>query len=376
MQLKISVVVSTILTSSLYAQDYVKVQYLQYNEANNRVDVQAPSLEVNKDFGLDYTLNAKVVSDSVSGGTPIYTDTSSGGTAFSRSNNNSASAEKKNVEFTEQRTYAAVSLLTRLDKSRDEITTSFSRSYESDYASNNLGISYLMWADDSKNRSYNFGFAYQANEILIKECTLNSECTDSTSSASEKMTSSLITGEFGVTQVLDKSSLIKAGLFYTSEDGYLSNSYLNVVRNDTNVVAEIRPNKRTSYGLNLKYFRSINKSIDSNINYKYYTDDWDINSHTIDLNSYYKFSKSLILGVGLRYYTQSEANFYKDSSFNNNEEYASMDDRLSSFNSITYKTNLKYKANKSLEYDIGYNLYKQSTDLSASYLTIGMKYNF
>lgn len=377
MQLKLSLVTASLLTS-LMAEDYVSLQYLQYDENDNKVSVSAPSLEVNKDFGLDYTLNTKLIVDSVSGATSILTDTSSGASAFSRSEStNSNNIKKQNVEFTEQRSYIGFSLLKRFDKSRDELTTSLSRSYESDYESVNIGFDYLHWLNESKNTSINFGLSYQMNEILIKECTLNYQCADSTSSASEKMDSSLYSLETGVTQIIDKSSLIKANIFYSNEDGYLSNPYYNVARdNYTKLIAEIRPNKRTSYGFNLKYFKSLNSKFDYNLKYKYYTDDWDINSHTIDLNTYYKFTKKFILGLGLRYYNQSEAKFYNNKSFDNNEKYASSDERLSSFDAITYKTNFIYKANKKIEYNLSYNMYEQSTDLKANYMGVGLKYKF
>lgn len=377
---KLSVVAATFLASSLTAEDYVRVQYLQYDESSNRISVKAPSLEVNKEFGVDYSLNIKAVKDGVSGATPIYHDTSSGASAFSRSKNTSVNNIKKsNVKMTESRAYTAASLVTRFEN-RQELTTSFSRSYESDYASNNLSADYLFYENQSKNRSYNIGFAYQKNQILIKDCTLNSQC-DTQSSASEKKDASLYTIESGVTQIIDKTSLAKFSLFYSSEDGYLSNPYYNVVRNNNgttaDVVAEIRPDTRVSYGFNLKYFKSISKDLTLKTKYKFYLDDWDINSHTIDINSYYNLSTNLIFGLGLRYYTQSEANFYnKSSSYFTSQKYATHDDRLSDMNSTTLKSSLDYKLNKSLSLDVGINSYKQSTGLSAMYYSLGVKYKF
>ena len=234
-----------------------------------------------------------------------------------------------------------------------------------------------------KNRSYDIGLSYQANTILIKDCTQNSQCSnaDAISGASSKETSSLLSTEYGVTQIIDKNSLAKVSLFYSTEDGYLSNPYYNVVRNNNgttaDVVAERRPDKRTAYGFNLKYIRAFTDTFSSKFKYKFYTDDWGIGSHTLDINNYYELSSKYKIGFGLRYYTQSEADFYNESTtYFTNQTNASHDDRLSSFNAITYKTSLDYKYNDKISYNIGFNLYKHSTDLSATYSSIGFKYKF
>jgi len=382
---KLSVVTAAVLlTSTLYAEDYVRVNYMQYNESDSRVKVLAPSIELNKELGVDYTLNAKIIADSVSGGTPMYVDSSSGASGYTKRGKGvtSANINKQNVEMTEQRSYAAFSLVKRL-KNRDEITTSFSKSYESDYDSNTLSLGYLTWADESKNRSYDIGLSYQANTILIKDCTNNSQCSsaDSISGASAKEASSLLSTEFGVTQLLDTKSLAKASVFYSAEDGYLSNPYYNVVRNNNgttaDIVAEKRPDKRTSYGFNLKYIRAFTDALSSKFKYKFYLDDWGINSHTFDINNYYEINSKYTLGFGLRYYTQSEADFYNESTkYFTNQENASHDERLSSFNALTYKTSLDYKYNDKISYNVGFNMYDQSTGLTATYSSIGFKYKF
>ena len=377
-KLKLSFVTASILlASSVYAQDYIRVNYMNYDETNSRVSVKAPSIEINKDFGVDYTLNASIVSDAVSGATPVYVDTISGASTFISRGENKLPV-KRNVEFTEQRTSGSFSLVKRLEN-RDEITAGFSKSYESDYDANTLSIDYLHWANSAKNRSYNFGASYALNNILIKNCSYNAQCgtPDSISGASKKETSNNITTQVGVTQIIDQSSLVKADIFYSAEDGYLSNPYYNVVRYTNKIVAETRPDKRVAYGFNLKYIKAFTSNFSSKFKYKFYTDDWDITSHTIDINNYYEINSKFTLGFGLRYYTQSEAEFYNASTnYFTNEQYASHDDRLSSFNSTTIKTSLEYKYSDKVSYDISFNKYDQSTGLSAFYSTVGFKYKF
>jgi len=83
------------------------------------------------------------------------------------------------------------------------------------------------------------------------------------------------------------------------------------------------------------------------------------------------------LGAGVRAYTQSEANFYnKNKDFFTNEEYASSDERLSSFDAMTYKASIDFKQNDTVSYNVGGEFYSQSTGLDASMITAGMKYKF
>jgi len=368
---KLSLACASILcTMSLEAQDYVRVNLMQYNETNNRVKVIAPAIEVNKDFGVDYTLKATLVSDSVSGATPIYSDTSSGASAFSRGVvTNTNDIKKQNVSFSERRMLYALAFTNRF-KNRDELSSSYTKSYESDYDANTLSFDYLHWADSSKNLSYDIGVSYSLNNILVRG-------DDTSSGASKKESSNTIATQIGFTQIINKTSLFKADLFYSKEDGYLTNPYYNIVRDTNNVVVENRPDIRTSYGFNLKYIKAFKDNLTSKFKYKFYTDDWDITSHTIDINNYYKINEKFIIGLGIRYYKQSQANFYNsDINYFTNEKYASIDDRLSAFNSTTYKSSLDYKYNKKISYDISYSLYKQSTNLNASTITLGIKYKF
>lgn len=377
---KISVVAATLLlTQTLQAEDYVRVQYLQYNENDNRVDVIAPSIEVNKDFGIDYTLNVKFVTDAVSGASPTYSDTSSGASVYHRGVvANPNNIQKENIAFEENRLAPSVALTKRFEN-RDELTLSYSKSYESDYDSNNFSVNYLMWADESKNRSFDATLTYQDNAILIKECdAFNYACSssDALSGASSKEKSSLAHIQLGATQILDESSLMKASLFYAKEDGYLSNPYYNIVRNGNLVEAERKPDQRSSYGFGLKYFKNFG-DLTTKLGYSYYGDDWDITAHTLTLDNYYELNDAFTVGLGLRYYLQSEAEFYSaDPNFFSNQIMASMDEKMSDFSAITYKLPLIYTQNDHLSYDIALNYYQQSTNLSASYFSVGAKYKF
>ena len=359
-----------IASNALYAENYVSVEYLQYNENDDRVAVSAPSLTASYDIGTDYNIKADFVHDAVSGATPSWQPDSASGAS---GRDNSGDYEYANQEFDEARNAGSIMLTTRF-KNRDELYTGIDYSRESDFDSKAVSAEYLHYTDKSHNQSLNIGVSYAFNEILSYDY-------DSGSGASQKEESNSLNVQAGISQVLNESSVLKVEGFAIVDDGYLDNPHANVIRdyntNNQRLVNENRPDKRTAYGANLKYIGMLNDDISYKANYRFYSDDWDINSHTIDNDIYYQMNKSLTLGLGVRYYTQTEANFYNEKKdFFSNEEYASSDERLSSFDALTYKASIDFKQNDKISYNLGGQFYSQSTGLDATMITTGIKYKF
>ncbi|CAA6815801.1 MAG: Unknown protein [uncultured Sulfurovum sp.] len=362
--------IAIIASQALYAENYVAVEYLQYDENNNRVSVSAPTLSASYDIGTNYTIKGDIVLDAVSGATPTWQpDTTSGASQ----RDNSGDYEYKNQDFDEQRTAASLMLTTRFDN-RDELNTGIDISRETDYYGNTVSAEYLHYTDASHNRSINIGASYSFNEILSYDY-------DTASGASTRETSSSINVQAGISQVLTDSSVIKAEAFAISDDGYLTNPHALVVKNYNTanqvLTNENRPEERMAYGATLKYITLLNDDISYKANYRFYTDDWGMNAHTLDNDVYYQLTKKVTLGAGLRYYTQTEADFYNGSKdYFTNEEFASSDERLSDFDALTYRASVDFKQNDKLSYNLGAQFYSQSTGLDATMFTTGIKYKF
>lgn len=378
MQLRLSLAAAALITSmASQAEDYVSVQYLQYDESQNRTSVSAPSIMVNKDFGTDYTLNASFVVDVVSGASETYyMDSVSGASAMSRAKGEASDVKYGNVEYDDTRAAGALLFTTRFDN-RDELTVGASRSNESDFYSTEGSLEYMHWLDDSKNQSLALGASYQINEIL-KHCAEIDGC----SGASEAYDANAINAQLSYFVNLNETSYLKTSLFYSNDDGYLTNPYLNIVRDyeeggTASVVSENRPDTKTAYGVSLKYASALTDAMSLHLGYRYYTDDWEIDSHTIDTDVFYELGDDWIFNLGLRYYMQSEASFYNgDKDYFTDEVYASSDQRLSDFDAITYKASIDYKLYDDFNINIGANYYDQSTGLSATYFITGLTYKF
>ncbi len=353
----------------LQAENYVSVEYLQYDESDSRVSVKAPSISASYDIGTDYTIKADFVHDSVSGATPSYLPDSGSG-ASSRTNSGDYTHGKQ--EFDEKRNAYSLLLTTRFEN-RDELYTGVDYSRESDFDSKTLSLEYMHYTDASHNRSLSLGVAYSYNEILLYDY-------DTGSGATAKETSQSISVQAGVTQVLNAKSSVKIAGFMASDDGYLTNPHSLIVRDyqtDSRLVNEIRPDTRLGYGLDIKYITMLNDDISYQLGYRFYNDDWDISSHTINNDFYYKLNKKFTFGAGLRYYTQTQADFYNGSKdFFTNEVVASSDERLSDFDAFTYKLSVDFRQNDKISYNLGGQFYTQSTGLDATMLTTGIKYRY
>lgn len=151
---------------------------------------------------------------------------------------------------------------------------------------------------------------------------------------------------FGVTQVINRRMLMQFNYGLSLVDGYTNDPYkvLSVVDAGgvtQDVVYENRPDKRTKHS----FFWQTKYALDNgvvDVSYRYATDDWDIDSHTIDSRFRFNFGEGSYIQPHLRYYQQSAAEFYRP--FLNQSEalpmYASADYRVGEM--TAYTVGLKY----------------------------------
>jgi len=134
----------------------------------------------------------------------------------------------------------------------------------------------------------------------------------------------------GVTQILNKSALVRGSLGYTHSGGYLENPYkaMTIVfadpdplmpnpNNPDGLVGDVRafleqrPDNRNQWQLGTGYVQHIGL-LDAalHVNYQYFQDDWDINAHTFRLDWIQPVADSWTITPKVRYYSQSAADFY------------------------------------------------------------------
>lgn len=130
---------------------------------------------------------------------------------------------------------------------------------------------------------------------------------------------------FGVSQILTRTTIVKIGLSYTYSDGYLTDPYK---------FNDARPDERNRYTLSAGYRRFFPEADGAlQTDYRYYSDDWGIDSHTLEI-AWFQHLGQHSLKPYVRYYSQSEADFFSVVADRTQDYYAD-DYRLSTFGAFT-----------------------------------------
>jgi hypothetical protein len=182
-------------------------------------------------------------------------------------------------------------------------------------------------------------------------------------------------GFVGLSQVINRRSVIQGSFSYNWGRGYLSDPYKEVYRIDGTHFADDRPNTRHQFAFLARYNRHIEETESTiHLSYQYYIDTWGLSSHTAELEWYQDFGDSLQISPHVRYYSQSAADFYVAYLPAGSPKLGdqSSDYRLSAFGALSFGLRAEYAFHTSLWRDIEWrpNLsverYLSSGDLSLS----------
>ena len=205
----------------------------------------------------------------------------------------------------------------------EEVSTglTLTRSTEDDYEAHALSLS-GEWTFNEDLTTLSLGASYSTDDV---------EPTDAEAFGrvrhEERRSRS---ASAGVSQVLDRASALYAGLSITEHAGYLSDPYK---------LRDIRPEERIESALAVRYRRFFDgPNAALHVDYRYYGDDWDITSHTVHTSWYQNLGAAFQVVPNLRYYSQSEADFYRTA-----DDFAlpldrdqSSDFRLSAYGAFTF----------------------------------------
>ncbi len=139
---------------------------------------------------------------------------------------------------------------------------------------------------------------------------------------------------------------------------------------------------KTAIGGRLNYY--VNERIVLRSFYRFYTDDWGINSHTASLEVPIKISQKFTLHPSYRYYFQSAADYFAGYEQHlSTEKYYTSDYDLSEYNANQYGFGIEYTdiltsrkfgklALKSI--NIKYNYYERNSGFNANLIAGGVKF--
>jgi Protein of unknown function (DUF3570) len=195
----------------------------------------------------------------------------------------------------------------------------------------------------------------------------------------------------GLSQVLNKNSLLSGGFGFTNSNGYLSNAY-----KDTTVfllqphpafslpqgvqyasyngisALEKRPNQRNQFTWDLSYRQFIETlNAAPKLGYNFFHDDWGVSAHTFDGEWRQSLGETWTLTPHVRYYAQTAATFYAPYLFSSSSTFAdlagrnfSSDQRLAAFGALSGGVTLSKQFIRGLNLDLGFEYYTRASALT------------
>jgi hypothetical protein len=333
---------------------------LYYGEGDDRVQDISLNILAQRTFTDDRALRIGLAVDSLTGATPsgalpmpvAQTFTSPSGDATYTVPAGEHPLDNTFLDTRYALTAGWTQALGRLYKG--SVGVSFSTEYDYTHLGANVGLSRDF---NKRNTTLSLGLAISRDDIdPVGGTPLPLSSMLDVGDKSNRMgsdTKDVIDVLLGVTQVVHERLVLQANYSFSDASGYLNDPYkilsvVDAVSGDSIARApgspgpsheyrfESRPDSRAKHSLygQAKYFLA-GKVLD--LSYRYMTDDWGVDSHTLDGRVRIPFGERAYLEPNLRFYTQTEADFYR-ASLTGGEPvplYAASDYRLGNFDAIT-----------------------------------------
>lgn len=141
-------------------------------------------------------------------------------------------------------------------------------------------------------------------------------------------------------QVLSRRLVANVSYEAIADEGFLSNPYRSARLLGASV-PEVYPRTRTSNALAVRAIRYWEPRTSTRLEYRYFTDTWNIRAHSLELGASRYFGDRWLADAQLRYYMQDKAAFYSDD-FEQPYNYMARDKELSTFDSAAAGVGLGY----------------------------------
>lgn len=350
---------------------------LYYGESDERVTAVEPVINVRKDFGDDRILKLKLVIDSLTGATPngaLPSDQPQTFTTPSGASSYSIVPGETPLDPTFLDT--RVGLTAQWEQPLGRLLKgSFSANVSSEYDFQSAGLSAAIARDfANRNTTLSAGIAAEFDTIEpvggvpIPLASMGvpggiqpRQGADDTRTVTDLL--------LGITQVISRRALMQFNYSYGRSSGYHTDPYKLISLIDpisgapVDYVFENRPDTRVRQSLFWQGKYHLSRDV-VDFSYRYLWDDWGIASHTLDLHYRWQLKRRWYLQPRIRYYVQSEADFYVPSLLSGTPlpASASADYRLAAFDGWTIGMKYGRVLAKNREYGLRLEFYRQNGD--------------
>jgi hypothetical protein len=300
-------------SGAVLPDDRADILYHRYEGGG--VTIDGPSLLVRKKFAEKYSVTANYYVDMVSSASIDVMTTAS--------------------PYKEQRTQGSLGF--DMLNGKTQYSVNFIYSNESDYTARtaSFDLSQDLFGDLT---TISFGYSQGWDDVRKRGDSAFSEAADHRNY------------RVGLTQILTPKLI--AGLNYEviTDEGFLNNPYRSVRYLDPTSAKgfayqpEVYPRTRTSnaIAINARYFLPYRAALHGD--YRFYTDTWGIDANTFEVGYTQPWRKQWIFEGGLRWYSQSSADFYSDLFPRANaQNFMARDKELSKFTSLALSLGATYE---------------------------------
>jgi len=328
---------------------------LYYSESDGRVSLIEPVVKITSELGEDEFVSLQLVFDTLTGASPNGAQASNIAQTFTspsgkREYTTPAGELPLDDFFRDSRLAVTGSYEKPIDRlTKNTWTGTFSKEF--DWLS--LGAGYTYAKDfNQRNTTLTLGAGLALdtiNPIGGTPIPLSAMAPPSSPQPKETDESrNTVDLMVGVTQVLSRKTITQFNFGVSQSDGYHSDPFKIVSLIDDNLgpsygqpngtyLHESRPDSRQRTTLYWKIAHHLTEDV-INFAYRYYTDDWGVDAHTLDLKYRFRLTARDYLQPHIRYYSQTAADFYRHSLLASEAlpEYVSTDLRLGEFDTLTY----------------------------------------
>lgn len=172
----------------------------------------------------------------------------------------------------------------------------------------------------------------------------------------------------GLSQIIGKGWITQINMFYSRNEGFLSDAYqvVSFINRDRVVYySPVYPDNRDRRALGVRSSYSLDSKSSIQFGYRYYWDTWDVKSHTFNALYQRHLNDEITLSFGARFYNQTKAYFFKEN-YSVPEELMAVDAKLNASASQEIELKLNVKGDVLAELPFLKNFFSPATDLSAS----------
>lgn len=362
---------------------------LYYGESDGRVQDVSAAISAQRDFDDDRKLGLSLTADTLTGASasgaialdrPQTFTSPSGKAVYSTPAGETALDDTfKDTRFALNASWSQP--LARL------YTVSGGLGFSTEYDYTHLGANASLARDFNKrNTTLSFGVAWSQDDIdpvggapvPLAQMRDVGDLQSKRGSDSKDVLDVLL----GLTQVLGRNTVLRLNYSYSDSSGYLNDPYkiLSVVDPLTgDTIARVpaggqgpngvyryesRPDSRVKQGIYAEMKHAFGAPV-LQLSYRFMTDDWGIDSNTLETKLRWPLGADNFIEPQLRYYTQSEADFYRSSLVDGQPlpEFASADFRLGNFDAVTVGVKFGHRTPSGNEWSTRLEYYQQSGDV-------------